>query len=220
MFSKHLFLSCYFSPCSILHVLHTFQKVPNKWIAMKMFIIIVTHWICLIMLLLFKHWSNPYATHLFNRSLNVKWMHCTDGGTTDVITNWCSCFFCSFSSSGLNGCFLHQTVGQLYQILTLNPNHPETPTRSHLSLQKGWADFNNTHWVILVWYDCVDACCPCTEHKSVWQTGHTVALVVQSDLARYWSAWSEPLFQSSFQNSPPKWFNASPSPLPLTEIPT
>lgn len=117
-FPKHLFLSCYFSPCSILHALHTFQKVPNKWIFMKMFIIIVTHWICLIKLLLSKHWSNPYATHLFNSSLNVKRMHCTDGGTTDVIPNWCSCFFCSFSSSGLNSCFPHQTVGQLYQILT------------------------------------------------------------------------------------------------------
>ena len=81
---------------------------------------------------------------------------------------------------------------------------------SHLSLQKGWVDFSSTRLVILVWYGCVRACCPSAEQHCAWQTGHRAALVVQAETARSWSAWSESLFYSTFQNATLKGLNSSP----------
>lgn len=75
--------------------------------------------------------NNLYATHLFNSSLNVTQMHCTDGGITGVIPIWCSCFFCSFFVFWVK--LLANCIRFWLKILTTLTLVQE----SHLSLQKG-----------------------------------------------------------------------------------
>lgn len=140
----------------------------------------------------FTNWlqQSRYNLPFFNSALNVTQKHYTDNGLTTVIANWhCSDF--PFLFPGWN----------YWPIVS------DSDLKSWDSQKDASFLFRRTAQRVHLW----DVCWPLAKPHCAWQTGHAVALTMQSELPRSQPGWSHCSKQASGVPFP-KWLNIPPSP--------